>query len=157
VHETKTVSGYDAVIVGAPITSGFHVTALEFLQRNQSALSHVPVAYFITCLKLMKLPDMSSVPLFVDPKLPQTPKNPNKLGWLEKFATTQSYVGPVLEKVPQIKPIQVAFFGGKIEASKMNPLTRWMFGLWLGLKPNQDDYRHWDVIEQWAGDIYTRL
>ena len=61
VHQVGNVSevgSYDAVIVGSPVLYGKpHPAVVKFLERNQGALSRMPVAAFLTCLELTRTAD----------------------------------------------------------------------------------------------------
>src|SRR5512143_3621112 len=54
VAEISQLSGYDAMVVGAPMILGWHRQALRFLRKNRGALKHLPLAVFVTCMSLTK-------------------------------------------------------------------------------------------------------
>jgi menaquinone-dependent protoporphyrinogen oxidase len=153
IKELTDVSGYDAVVVGGPMILGWHREAVKFVQRHQSVLSRMPVAYFMTALNLTAgdANGPGGVPLYLDPRLAKPPRNPGKLSFKERFTTVESYLGPALKKAPQVKPVSVAFFKGKLEYTKLNIFQSLFVMLVVGATPG--DFRDWDAISAWAGSL----
>jgi menaquinone-dependent protoporphyrinogen oxidase len=71
IKDVGDVSAYDAVVVGGPMIMGWHKTTLKFLRKHQRDLSQVPVAYFLTAMKLTKTSDadLGTVSIYQDPAL----------------------------------------------------------------------------------------
>jgi len=157
IKEIGAVAGYDAVVVGGPMILGWHREARAFLKRHKAALSQVPVAYFMTALSLTDTGEtgLNGVPVYQDPRLAQPPKNPDKLGFKERFATVESYLGPALKSAPQVKPVSVAFFKGKLEYTKLNILQQLFVMLVIGATPG--DFRDWEAIRAWAAGLQPLL
>lgn len=150
-QDVADIAGYDAVILGAPMILGWHRAAMKFLETHQAALSRVPVALFITCASLTDdgSTQVGGVPIELDPKLVKTPKKPGKLGFEEKQTTPAKYIEPILKK--GVKPVSIAVFGGKVDYSKLDPLS-WLF-VRLVIRVKAGDNRNWDVIQSWAGKV----
>jgi menaquinone-dependent protoporphyrinogen oxidase len=92
VEEVKTISGYDAIVVGSAVRM-FHILpkTRRFLRKNRTALQAIPVAYFLVCLAMG------------DP----TPENVQK---------AKGNAAPMLK----IKiPVSLGFFGGCIDHEKL--------------------------------------
>ena len=51
-EDVASLEPYGAVVVGAPFILGWHRSAVNFIKKNQQALSRVPVAYFMTGMTL---------------------------------------------------------------------------------------------------------
>jgi len=152
----RDISPYDAVIVGGPMIMGWHREAVQFLEKNQSALSQVPVACFLTALSLTETQaKFDSIPVYKDPSLAKPPQNAERLSFKEKYATVASYLQPVLEKAPQVKPVSAAFFAGKLDCSKLDFLSRLFVQVIIGAQPG--DYRNWDAIRVWAASLRPTL
>jgi menaquinone-dependent protoporphyrinogen IX oxidase len=153
IKEVEHVDGYDAVVVGGPMILGWHREAVRFLKRHQKALSQVPVAYFMTALNLTATDEtgVGDIPVYLDPRLAKPPRNPSKLSFKERYATVESYLAPALKKAPQIKPVSVAFFKGKLEYTKLNILQSLFVMLVIGATPG--DFRDWDAISSWAATL----
>jgi menaquinone-dependent protoporphyrinogen oxidase len=155
--DVQNVNAYDAVIIGAPMIVGWHRDALRFVKTHQDALSQVPVAYFITCVELTRADDTSvgTVPIYLDPGLGHAPKNAHKLSIKEKRALPAGYLEPALQQAPQIKPIGVGFFAGKIDYSRLKLLPR-LFVRFI-IRAKEGDYRNWPAIRAWAENIRQDL
>lgn len=150
------INPYDAVIVGGPMIMGWHKEAVQFLEKHQSALSHVPVACFLTTLSLTETQTgFDSIPVYKDPSLAKPPKNANKLSFKERYATVAAYLQPVLEKAPQVKPVSAAFFAGKLDCSKLDLLSRLFAQVIIGTQPG--DYRNWDAVRAWVARLRLTL
>lgn len=121
INEVKTVAGYQAVVVGAPMIVGWHPSAVKFLKQNKQALSNMPVAYFFTALKLTSsdLHDFKELSISVDPQLAKLPQNPNRMSFKEKHASVDNYLPPALKAAPDVKPVSVGFFGGKLDHMRL--------------------------------------
>ena len=101
-EEVTDLESYTAVVVGGPMIMGWHKAAVKFVKQHQQALSQVPVAYFLTAMSLTQTGEhrasMASAqfPLCIDPMLAKAPKNANRLGLKERYATVTNYLRPVL-------------------------------------------------------------
>ncbi len=153
VDEVSSLEGYTAVVLGGPMIAGWHRAALGFLKRHQRALSQVPVALFITCLSLTQTDEsqIEGVPITLDPDLPKQPKQPGRMSFRERYATPGNYLRPTLKKAPAVKPVSVAFFGGKLELFRLNFFQMIFATLVTGGRAG--DFRNWDVIRNWATNI----
>ncbi len=151
------VSKYAAVVVGAPMILGWHRDAERFLKKNRNALAQVPTAIFATAATLTKTdePKRGSAPIYVDPKLPKPPHNPGRLGLKERYARLNNYVGPILKSAGPVRPVSIAFFGGKIDFGRLKFLQMLFVMLIVGAQPG--DYRNWEAIRGWARDVRPKL
>jgi menaquinone-dependent protoporphyrinogen oxidase len=153
--ETITsLDGYNAVALGAPMIMGWHRGATAFLKKNQAALSKVPVALFITCMSLTQTGEtqVAGVPVTVDPTLPQPPKQPGRLSFKENYATVTNYLRPILKAAPQVKPVSVAFLGGRLDMYRL----KWWQALFVMviIQAPPGEKRNWDAIRAWAKDLF---
>jgi menaquinone-dependent protoporphyrinogen oxidase len=157
IKEVRDVGGYEAVVVGGPMILGWHREAQKFLKKHRQTLSQVPVAYFMTALRLTQLAggELDALPIYQDPRLATPPQDPNKLSFKERFATVASYLRPALKKAPQVKPVSVAFLAGKLDYGKLNVLHMLFVMLVIGATPG--DARNWDAIREWADGLRPAL
>jgi menaquinone-dependent protoporphyrinogen oxidase len=157
IKDVGDLSPYQAVVVGGPVILGWHREAVGFLVKNQGALSQVPVAYFMTAINLTKSTQASlgEVPVYQDPRTAKPPQDASKLSFRENYATVASYLGPVLKKAPQIKPVNVGFFGGKLDYTKLNILHKLFVMLIIQAQPG--DFRNWEAIREWATGLRPAL
>lgn len=151
------IGAYQAVIIGAPMIMGWHPDAVRFIERNQNALSRIPVSYFLLALNLTRTGDgrQNGVAVFQDPSLAKPPRNAARLSFKENYATVSNYLDPVLKKTPQVKPVSVGFFNGKLDLDRLDLFSRLFVSLIIGAQPG--DFRNWDAIRSWAADQAVRL
>ena len=156
-EEIADLESYTAVVVGGPMIMGWHKAAVKFVKKHQQALSHMPVAYFLTAMSLTQTGETSigAIPICVDPMLAKTPKNANRLGFRERYATVTNYLRPVLRSAPQVKPVSIALFGGKLEFYRLKLLQ--MLFVMVIIQAQPGDRRNWPVIREWAAGLRTQL
>jgi menaquinone-dependent protoporphyrinogen oxidase len=155
--EVTDLDGYDAVIVGAPMILGWHREAVKFVEQHQEALRQVPVAYFFTALHLTKPSEnsLNGIPIYCDPALAKAPKNPNKLSFPEKQGAPASCLSSVLTKAPQVKPVSVGFFGGKLDYGQLSLWPKLFVKIII--RGEEGDYRNWEAIRAWATNLRAML
>jgi menaquinone-dependent protoporphyrinogen oxidase len=155
--DVQNVDAYEAIVVGAPMIIGWHRDAMRFVKTHQDALSKVPTAYFITCVELTRTDDASvgTVPIYLDPGLGHAPKRAGRLSIKEKRALPANYLEPALRQAPQIEPVSVGFFAGKIDYSKLKLLP----GLFVRfiIRAKEGDRRNWEAIRTWAESLRQEL
>ena len=157
IEEIADLTSYTAVVVGGPMIMGWHKAAVSFVKRHQQALSQVPVAYFLTAMSLTQTGETSigAIPLCIDQTLAKAPRNTNRLGLKERYATVTNYLRPVLRSAPQVKPVSIALFGGKLEFYRLK-LLQMLFVL-LVIQAQPGDRRNWTVIRDWAAGLRAKL
>ncbi|MCU0503967.1 MAG: hypothetical protein MUC51_19785 [Anaerolineae bacterium] len=156
-EEVADLAPYTAVVIGGPMIMGWHKAAVRFVKKHQQALSRVPVAYFLTAMSLTQTGEtrIGAIPLCIDPVLAKAPKNANRLGLKERYATVTNYLRPVLRSAPQVKPVSIAVFGGKLEFYRLK-LLQMLFVL-VVIQAQPGDRRNWPVIREWAGGLRAQL
>jgi menaquinone-dependent protoporphyrinogen IX oxidase len=157
VGSVTSLEGFSAVVVGAPEIVGWHRQAKAFIQKNEMRLSQIPVAYFVTLMSLT-LPEkdeFKSIPIVCDPELTHEPTREGKLSIKERYASVENYLTPILKAAPSVKPVGVAFFGGKLTYYGMSWLKR-LFVMVI-IQANPGDRRNWDFIRAWAAGIAPLL
>jgi menaquinone-dependent protoporphyrinogen oxidase len=157
IEEVASVQAYDAVIVGAPMILGWHPAARGFVKKFQSDLAGKKVAYFACAMRLTQAPaeKLADVPLTLDSSLAVPPAKAGKLSFEERFTTIGHYLQPMLQAAPAVKPVNVAFFKGKLE---MFRLKWWQAGfVMLAVRATPGDYRDWDAIKSWSKSISVSI
>ncbi len=152
-----SLDSVDAVVLGAPMIMGWHRGAVSFLKKNQKALGQVPVALFMTAMSLTRTgaTSVDGVPVFVDEKLPQMPKVAGHLSFKERYATVQSYLRPVLKAAPAVRPVSVAFLGGRLDIYRL----KWWQALFVMLiiQAPPGEKRNGEAIRGWASSLTALL
>lgn len=153
IADVTTVEQYDAVVVGAPMIMGWHLSAVNFVKKHEQAMSKLQVAYFMTAMSLTQVEhkNYGEISIVVDPKLAKLPKNPNRLSFREGYATVDNYLPTALKAAPSVKPVSVAFFGGKMDLLRLK-LWQKLFVL-IVIQAQPGDYRNWPFIREWATNL----
>lgn len=148
IDKIELLDVYDSIVLGAPMIFGWHASARRFLRRNQKQLAGKKLAYFACALKLTDDHMESSIQLAVDPGLVSDPVSAGRFKLKERFTTTRHYLKPMLASAPEIKPVSIAFFNGKLDLRRL----KWWQVLFVLVivqgKPG--DYRDWVFIRSWA-------
>lgn len=123
-REVKTLNGYSAVIIGAPLFMfRWHKDALNFLSRQRSALSELPVAVFA---------------------LGPTHDPHDDQEWQNSWAQLKK----ALAKFSWFKPVALEMFGGKYDPSKLGfPINK------LAGDAPATDIRDWPAINAWSSSL----
>ncbi len=156
-EEVADVAGYTAVVVGAPMILGWRRSAVRFVKKHCDALARTRVAYFCTAMSLIQTDPKRAgpVPLCIDPGLAKPPRNPGHLSLQENYATLSNYLRPVLGAAPAVRPVSVAFFGGKLELFRL----KWWQALFVMavIQAQPTDRRDFDFIRGWAAGLRSSL
>lgn len=126
-----SIASYRAVVVGSPIYNGAWLPeAVQFVRYFADELRRVPVAYFAVCMTVRD-------------------------GGDEKRRAALTFLQPVLTEFPQIKPIDIGLFAGKIDRHKLPVVIRVRTMFMRRLR--QGDARDWPAIRAWATQIQPAL
>ena len=150
IKETGDLSSYDSVVVGAPMIFGWQNTARAFVKKHRAELAGKKTAYFACAMRLTQVPGetLPMVPLTLDPSLAAAPQKPGSLTLKERFTTLGYYLKPMLQAAPQVQPVSVAFFNGRLE---MYRLKWWQAAfVMIVVQAPPGDYRDWDTIKAWG-------
>ncbi len=152
-EEIHSITGFDTVIVGAPMILGWHRSARKFIKQHQSALSRIPVAYFCTAMSLT-VPEGHSettTPVYLDTSLAKPPKREGHLNFKESYTLVSNYLKPILASAPEVKPVSVGFFGGRLDLYKLKVLQMLFVMVIIGAQPG--DLRNYPAIREWASGL----
>jgi len=153
IKDVQTIEGYEAVVVGAPMIMGWHRSATSFVKKHQQELSKLKMAYFLTAMSLTQTDyrHQGEMSIVVDPQLAKPPSNPNRMSFREGYATVDRYLQPILNAVPLVKPVSVAFFGGKLDLYRLSWWQRLFVIIVIQAQPG--DHRNWPFIREWATSL----
>jgi menaquinone-dependent protoporphyrinogen oxidase len=130
VKNAGDLSSYQAIVVGSATRSAsWWPGAISFVEANRQSLSRVPVAYFLTCLALYKNTE-------------------------EARKVAKSYMEPVLQAAPEVKPIDMGFFAGALDYSKLSFAYRTIMKI---KGAPEGDHRDWNAIRAWAKGLCSPL
>lgn len=117
-QEIDDITAYDAVIVGGALYMGrWHPDAVGFVTRHRKALATTPFAVF------------AMGPRTTEPR---------------DLADARKQLDRSLERLGELKPVEIAIFGGVVDPTKLRfPLNRMP----------ASDARDWDAIRAWAATL----
>lgn len=155
--DAASLDAYDAVVIGAPMILGWHGDALKFIKKHAVALAQKKVAYFAAAMSLThEDPELfKPLHLFLDPNLAKMPKRGRPSNLRERYTAVSSYLNPMLKAAPDVKPVSVAFFGGKLDMFRLKWWQAIFVMLVVQAKPGE--FRNWDYIRSWGTALQTLL
>ncbi len=131
VVDVNDLVAYDAAIVASGIYNGTWLPeAIAFLRAFAPTLQDMPVAYVAVCMMLYR----------------ETP---------HRRSMAATYMQTVRVAVPQIVPVSIGLFAGKLRYRNLALMERILFLLTSRLPPG--DYRDWTAIRDWAAEIRPLL
>lgn len=130
VGNVKDLSPYQAVVVGSAIRSDQWLPpANKFVAGHRSVLSSIPTAYFLTCLTLA---------------MPSA----------EIQTRVESFLDPVREEVPEVKPVSTGLFAGVLDYNRYGTAIKAVMKYRMWTKGVEEgDYRDWRAIHAWADQL----
>lgn len=129
-HERLDIEHYDGVVLGSAIRMGHLLPeAVEFLQKNRQYLKTIPVAYFTACITMTEDTE-------------------------ENRETVLHYFDPIMQAVPEVRPISIGLFAGEIDTHKLGMVPRIAIKM---IHAPIGDYRNWAKIRSWASVIAPQL
>lgn len=128
------LSSYDGAVVGSSVRSASWLPeAIAFVEKNKVSLKRIPVAYFLTCLALVKENE-------------------------ETRQVAKSYLNPTLKAAPAVQPVDMGFFAGVLDYSKLNMIYRTIMKSKMKDKGvPEGDFRNWGAIQAWARGLGSPL
>jgi len=134
IENVRDLKPYDAVVIGSAIHSDRWLSdASDFVIQNREVLSRIPVAYFLTCLTLVR----------------PTEENRQK---------ASRFLDPVRSDVPEVVPIDIGLFAGVLDYDKLSFVVRLVMKAKMKDRGvDEGDYRDWSSIRSWAGVMASRL
>jgi menaquinone-dependent protoporphyrinogen oxidase len=154
-EKVGSLEAYQAVVLGAPMILGWPRRALYFLKKNRTALRHLPLAVFVTCMSLTRTGETSldGVPVYVDDQLAKAPQALGRLTFKERYARVNKYLRPVLKAAAPVKPVSAAFLGGRLDIYRL----KWFQALFvmLVIQARPGEHRNWEAIRAWANGLPT--
>lgn len=156
-RDVRNVSGYDGVVLGAPMIMGWHRDAIGFLKKHREELEHVPLAVFVTAMSLTQTgeSEVDGVQVTLDEKLAKEPAVKGNLSLRERYASVPNYIRPILNAVRPVKPSSIGLFGGRLEYGRL----KWWAVLFVALviQAPPKDRRNWTAIRAWAAGLASPL
>jgi menaquinone-dependent protoporphyrinogen IX oxidase len=145
-EKVTDLTAYNGVVIGAPMIMGWQRSAIRFLKENRKALEHMPLVIFATAMSLTSTGEtaVDGVPVCVDPILVKPPRDPRYLTFRENYARVSRYASPILNAAAPVRPVSVAFFGGKLDINRLKLLAK-LFVMFVVQAP-PGDRRNWLAI-----------
>jgi menaquinone-dependent protoporphyrinogen IX oxidase len=127
------IPNYDAIIIGSPIYISSWLPGInKLLRRQHGKIARIPSAFFITCTYLKDAND--------------TPER--------RQGAYDLYIKKVLDKYPDIKPIDTGVLSGEFQFAELYPLERILMKV---AKFEEGDFRNEGKIEAWAQGFWEKI
>ena len=132
--DVTEVDEYDGFIVASALYEFTWLPdALAFLEKYKDTLASMPTAVFIVGASMSK----------------DTPET--------RVSVQKTFVQPVLDKYPDIKPLSIGLFGGAVDFTKedytlFEKIVLHILGFILGYW-DKADWRNWQTIDAWAAEV----
>lgn len=156
-NQVRGLEAYDGVVVGGPMIMGWHRAASGFLKKHRRALQRIPLAVFVTAMRLTQTGETSvdGVSVDVDEGLPKPSEKEGRLSFKERYARLANYVRPILRATRPAKPVKIGVFGGRLEYGRL----KWWAVLFVMLivQAPAGDRRNWTAIRSWAAELPAAL
>jgi menaquinone-dependent protoporphyrinogen IX oxidase len=66
----------------------------------------------------------------------------------------ETYMGPVLKKIPEVRPDKIGYFAGALDYSKLNFVYRMVMKSKMKKQGvPEGDFRDWNTIRTWAEEL----
>lgn len=162
VVDVEDINLYDAVIVGSPNYYGKHLPEVKkFLKRHEEYLSQIPVAYFFTTMWVTTIivEEVPDFPVYVDLAYDKYQKPENDMGMMEKAHASSRYLKSLSKIVPEIKPVGVGFFKGRLNFSRLGFFSRMVmrFMAWMTEAVREGEYLNPEIIREWSRGLCSDL
>jgi menaquinone-dependent protoporphyrinogen oxidase len=126
--DAPSPDGYDAVIVGSGVRAGnWHQPVKDWVATNATMLKEMPVAFFTVCLTMAQEPS--------------------------KAAEVRAYTDALIAETG-VRPVDIGLFAGINEPKRFPFIQRTILKM---MKAPEGDFREWDKIEAWTGEIVAEL
>ena len=134
IKNVQDLSPYQGFVLGSAVRSDAWLPeAKRFVEENRSVLAGFPTAYFLACLTLSK-------------PGPETERK------------ARSFLDPVINDVPEVRPVDLGLFGGVLDFSKFSIGMKAVmkYKMWAN-EVEEGDYRNWEAIRAWTAGLAGRL
>lgn len=149
------ISEYDAIIVGSPNWYGKPTPKIKkFLNRFNKELMQKPFAFYFTCMYLTKIEGENSPESIVyeDPQFNIIPKPENEMNMWQKSHAGSFYRKQLSKIIPELKPVSVAVFKGRLDFGKLSFFHTIVMKLitWMVKEIQEGEYINPDEVREWA-------
>lgn len=144
---------YSAVVLGAPMIMGWHLSALGFLARRRRDFQRIPLAIFAVGMSLVWQgeTEIRGVPVWVDEQQAKRPVHPRRPTLKELHSNIRNYAAPILLFARPARPVSLAFFGGSLDLRKLKLWAKLFVMVIVQAQPG--DHRNWPAIRAWAAGL----
>lgn len=126
IKDVHSIEEYQAVVIGSAIRGGrIHEDTYRFIKDHIPELEKVPVAYFVCCMTMGE-------------------ENP------ETRYQAETYLAEVFNKISDVKPVSLGFFGSVHEYKHMEWLARLVD---KAVQSPGEEYKKWETVIHWHDDL----
>jgi len=138
VDDVDNLSSYDAVIVGSPIRLAKCTSKIKrFVKKNADDLASLPTAFYFACLSAIELANKPlpnpNIQFYADPSFDMKLRQRSEINFFEYLHTRWYYLKEFSKLIPQLKPVSIAFFKGRLDFSRISFTQRMIMSVALRL------------------------
>jgi menaquinone-dependent protoporphyrinogen IX oxidase len=134
---------------------------IVFMRRHREKLKELPVAMFLTCLRLTVDTDGQDpgFPVYIDAALQEGIKPLKEMSLMEKSHTLMHYCEPVMKQLSGVRPEAFAVFKGALDYGRLDIISG-VFMRFMSLlhhSVREGDFVNHTVVSAWVKKFYLDL
>ena len=161
VKNAVAMSEFDFAVIGSPVLYGKITSSMKaYLRNNSDALEMTPHSLFLTCMRLTECSNFSvTVECYRDAAFNEKKKDEKDMTSMEKNHSKNYYFDNIITACMGLDPVQVAFFKGNLNFSRLKFFSRLVMKIMVKL---QDEVKEGDFldkrkIEEWTGSLTEKI
>jgi len=162
VDDVDTLSYYDGIIVGSPIRLAECTPKIKkFVKKNADLLAGLPTAFYFSCLSVITLAEkpLPNISIYTDPAFDMQPRQRKEINFFEYLHTSHFYLKQFLKLVPNVEPVSIAFFKGRLDFGRINFIQRMIMTVALRLSDEiqKGEFLSPSAARAWAETLHARF
>ena len=158
VADVASIASYDVIIFGSPMRfGGFTSNIKKFIKQHKSELASKKIIYFFSILYIVKISEeaMPKPAPYLDPSLKMKTISKKMATAMDKTHTMGYYDTAITKCAPEIKPISIAYFKGRLVLSTLPIITRIFMKIVTRLtnKEQEGDFLNPKTVRKWALEL----
>ena len=158
VADVASIAAHDVIIFGSPMRfGGFTSNIKKFIKRHKSELVRKKIIYFFSILYIVKISEeaMPKPAPYLDPSLAMKTIAKKMATAMDKTHTMRYYDTSITKCAPEIKPISIAYFKGRLVLRTLPIITRIFMNIVtrLTIKEQEGDFLNPEAVRKWASKM----
>ena len=158
VADVASIASYDVIIFGSPMRfGGFMSDIKKFIKQHKSELASKKIIYFFSILYIVKISEeaMPKPAPYLDPSLAMKTISKKMATAMDKTHSMGYYDTAITKCAPEIKPISIAYFKGRLVLRTLPIITRIFMKIVTRLtnKEQEGDFLNPKTVRKWALEL----